>query len=330
MGICDALNELSNRNWRLGKHDIALQHAQQSLDLARQLKDRKRESAGLFFLASIHAERGHYSESHKYFENALVISQEINDTRRIGSILLNWGTTYYYEGNYATAEKHLTECLASFREIGDKRTIAICQNNLGNIYYIGNDYATAEKYYKSSLDFGRESDNSYLKLLSLASLGITAFQQGRYADADAYYEEGMIFGRVLKHATLTSLIHCYQGLLALARRQSSKARESFHMGLELAHEGDVKAYIIYNLIGCACVRLAENANQTAVKLLSTSTALADSIGFKMESELKQPYEDALSTAKEKMTKEEFDSAWTGGQNMTQEQAIKLELKGQSS
>jgi adenylate cyclase len=329
-GICDALKELSNRNWRSGKHDVALQFAQQSLDLARQMNDRKREAMGLFFLASIHAERGHYPESHKFFESALAISKETNDTRRIGSTLLNWGTTYYYEGDYATAEKYIAESLAFYREIGDKRTIAISLNNLGNIFYLKPDYQTAKKYYSDSLALGRESDDRYIKTISLASLGITAFQQGRYEDADAYYEEGMINSRFLSHAVLTSLIHCYQGLLALVRGQIQGARKSFHAGLKLAHESDIKAYIIYNLIGCACVHLAENKTETAVKLLSTTSAIADSIGFKMEPELNQPYEDALSKAKEKMTEDEFSSAWNEGQKTTQEQAIEFELKGQSS
>lgn len=329
-GICDALKELSNRNWRSGKHDVALQFAQQSLDLARQLKDRKREAMGLFFLASIHAERGHYPESHNFFESALAISKENNDTRRIGSTLLNWGTTYYYEGDYATAEKYISECLAFFREIGDKRTIAISLNNLGNIFYLKPDYETAKKYYSDSLALGRETDDRYIKTISLASLGITAFQQGRYEEAGAYYEEGMENSRILNHAVLTSLIHCYQGLLALVHGQIQSARESFHSGLKLAHEGDIKAYIIYNLIGCACVHLAEEKTQAAVKLLSISSAIADSIGFKMESELKQPYDNALATAKEKMTEDEFSSAWNEGQETTQEQAIEFELKGHSS
>ena len=89
-------------------------------------------------------------------------------------------------------------------------------------------------------------------------------------------------------------------------------------------------YVIYNLIGCACVHLAEEESVIAVKLLGTSSALAESIGFKMEPELKQPYENALTLAKEKLNEEEFSSSWNEGQNITSEQAIELELKGKPS
>jgi predicted ATPase/class 3 adenylate cyclase len=326
-GVCDALKDLSNRHWRMGKHDLALQLARESLDVARQINDRKREAAGLFFIASILGERGQYQESHEYFRGSLEISKEINDTRRIGSTLLNWGTTYYYEGNYVTAEKYITESLAFYREIGDKRTIAISLNNLGNIFFLKNDYQTAEKHYTDSLALGRETDDRYIKSISLASLGITTFQQGKYEQADAHYEEGMINSRALNHAVMISLLHCYQGLLALVRGNVSSARDSFHAGVKLAHEGDIKAYVIYNLVGCANAHLAENKTLLAVKLLGSSTAIADAIGFKMEPEIKGPYERAIATAKEKLGEDEFSTAWDEGQKMTPDQAVELELKG---
>ena len=324
---CDSLRALSNMYWRLGKHETALQYAQQSLDLARQINDRKREALGLFFLASVASESGRYKESHKYFEGALNISREFNDARRIGSILLNWGITYYYEGDYEIAEKFITESLASYKEIGDKRTIAILLNNLGNIFYLKNDFQSAEKRYKESLALGREIDDSYIKSLSSASLGITAFQQGKLEEAESLYKDGMLHSQKLNHATMISLLHCYQGLLALKRGQIANARKSFHAGLTLSHESDVKAYIIYNLIGYACVFLDENNLPLTIKILSASSSLADSIGFKMEPELKQPYDSALASAKEKMTETEFTTNWDEGQKLTTDQAVDLALKG---
>jgi len=163
----------------------------------------------------------------------------------------------------------------------------------------------------------------------LASLGITAFQQGKYEQADVYYEEGMINSRALNHAVMISLLHCYQGLLALVRGNVASARDSFHAGLKLAHEGDIKAYVIYNLVGCANAHLAENKTSLAVKLLGTSTAIADAIGFKMEPEIKGPYERAIATAKEKLGEDEFSAAWIEGLKMTPDQVIDFELKGRS-
>jgi len=325
-GICDALNELSNVHWRLGESNTALQHAQQSMDLARQIGDKKRESLALFFLATLHSEKGNYAEGHKLFEATLAIGREMNDTRRIASTLLNWGTMYYYEGDYQTAEKYIGESLTFYREIGDKRSIAISSNNLGNIFFLRNDYQTAKRYYTESLTFGREMGDRYTMSLAHISLGITVFQEGNLEEADIHYREGMSLCRALNHKITISLLHCYQGLLALARNQIDTARASFREGLTIAHQSDMKAYIIYNLIGCACVQLAEEKLSDAAKLLSASSTIATSIGFKMESELAQPYEKALASVKEKMSAADFLSAQNDGMKMTIAEAVQFALE----
>jgi len=58
--------------------------------------------------------------------------------------------------------------------------------------------------------------------------------------------------------------------------------------------------------------------------------MADSIGFKIEPELRQPYDKALSSAKEKISEAEFSSAWDEGQKMTVDQAVELAMKGQTA
>jgi len=325
-GICDALNELSNVYWRLGKSDIALQYAQQSVDLARQLDDQKREAMALFFMASIHSEKGNYAESHKFFEATLAIGRELNDARRIGSTLLNWGTAYYYEGDYITAEKYIGESLAFYREIGDKRSTAIASNNLGNIFYLRNDYQTAKKYYTESLTLGYETGDRYTMSLAHISLGITAFQEAKLEEADTHYQEGLTLCRALNHKVSLSLLHCYLGLLALTRNQINKAHESFQEGLTIAHQSDTKAYIIYNLIGYACVYLAEEKLSHTAKLLSASSSLAVSIGFKMEPELERPYASALASVKEKLSESDFLSAQEAGAKMTMDQAVQYVLE----
>jgi len=326
-GVCDALKELSNVHWRLGKHDLALQYAQQSMELARQMKDKKRKAMALFFLASIHSERGNYKVGHKYFEETLAISREINDARRVGSTLLNWGTNYYYEGDYETAEKYVSESLAFYREIGDKRSTAISLNNLGNIFYLKSDYSNAQKHYQQSLAIGRETDDRYIKSISLTSLGITVFQQGKFEEAEAYYREGMTYSRALNHKVNLSLLHCYEGLLALARNQIPSAQESFRTGLTIAHESEIKTYVVYNLVGCACVQLVQNNLTDSAKLLSASSSIGASIGFKMEPEIEIPYKNALSAVKEKMPEDEFSSAWENGNKLSLDQAVEIAFKG---
>jgi tetratricopeptide (TPR) repeat protein len=325
--ICDCLTSISQIEWRLGKLDLGLDHSQQSLELAITLNDRKRQASSLYFMASLYTDRGEYSKAHEYFKKTLDIQREMNDTRRIAASLLNWGSTYYFEGNYKAAQNCLSESIECYHQIGDKRSSAIVLNNLGNIIYLTGDYPGAENYYKQALKIGDEADDLYIKSIALPSLGITAFQQGNFDEAESYYEVGMTINRTMNQARLISLLYCYQGLLAHARGQNSHARRSFLAGLKLAYESDIKTYIVYNLVGCALIALAEGQDINSVTVLGSVSAIATSIGMVMETEIKQPFEKAVSELKLNLAEDEFESSWEAGKVMTTEQAYQFALQG---
>ena len=321
--VCDARSELSYIYWRLGQLDLALSTSHQSLALARQLGDKKREAEAQFFLATIHSERGDYAESHRFFEATIAIGRELNDKRRIGSTLLNWGTTYYHQGDYETAQKHIEESLEFIREIGDKRGLAIALNNLGNIFYLKNDYRTARNYYQEALALGREMADRYTMGIALSSLGITAFQEGQLEEAHARYQAALAISLALNLKADLALLHCYLGLLALARRQFETARECFQAGLSSASAGQIKSYVVYNLIGCACVEVADNKPTRAVALLGAASGNAETIGFRIEPELQRPYDQALQAIKAALSEAEFQAHWETARKLSLEDAIEL-------
>ena len=176
---------------------------------------------------------------------------------------------------------------------------------------------------------GREIDDRYIKSISLTSLGITVFQEGQYDEAESYYREAMTHSQALNHRVTLSLLHCYAGLLALARNQTQAARESFQIGLAIAHESEIKSYLVYNLVGLACVYLAENKLPLSAKLLSAASAIAASINFKMELEIAQPYEKALATLREKMSETDFIAAQKAGAKMTSTEAVQCVQENQN-
>ena len=327
--LCGVLTEIGGVQWRLGNFEVAIEYAQRGLEIARQIDDRKREAASLFFLASIYSEKGEYANGREFFEAAINIGKEVNDARRVGATLLNLGTNYYFQGDYKTAEKYIQESLDFYREIGEKRGTTIALNNLGNIFYLQNDYQTARQYYNQSLSLGREMADSYTISIALASLGITAFQEEKLEEADQLYCEAMTHVSELKHKVLTTLLHCYQGLLSLARKEFASARKSFEAGLTATQQGDIKTYFIYNLIGFGCLYEAEDKPSQAVTTLSAATSIASSIGFKLEPELQRPYEAAFSSAKRKLSETEFLSARETGAKMDIPQAAKFALTGKN-
>jgi adenylate cyclase len=320
-GMCDALIEFGNAYWRLGKFDIALQNAKQGLELAREIGDRKREGEALFFMGTISGQQSRYAESHTYFEESLAIARELNDTRRVAAALMNDGTNYYQLGNYQAARDRIENGLATYREMGDKRGTTIALNNLGNIFYMEADYQTARKHYLESLKLAREASDRYALSLALSSLGITAFQLSDFAAADGYYQESLQVNMQLGDKVGLSLLHCYLGLLALAQGNTGAAREAFAAGISISGETDIKLYLAYNLIGIACALVAEDRPAEAARLLGAVTAYTQTIGFKLETELQQPYDETLVILKERMEAPDFKAAWEDGEKMNIEQAV---------
>jgi len=325
-GIADVLCEIGIIHSRLANYDLAAQYLQQSIDLFRQMDDKRKEAYALSVFGMVKAQVGNFAESHTIFEAALALSRELNDKRRIAGTLNNFSTTYYYEGNYGMAQKLMGESLEVVREIGDKRGIALALNNLGNMFYMKNDFSTAQKYYEESLKLGGESDDKYTRSIALSSLGITVFRQGHLEQAETYYQESLVLNQEMGDKVGLSLLHCYFGLLALAQGQPGAARRSFTEGLTIAHQSEIKLYIIYNLIGMACVFLAEGILAEAVSLLAATSTLAESTGLKIEPELQVPYDQAVMEAREKLSGVDFQSAWAAGQGIMMEDAVSLAIK----
>ncbi len=324
-GICDALGEFGIVHWRLSNYETARQYLEQSLILARQIGDRKKETYVLSVLAQIFAQVGDLAKSHQLFEDALAIAREVNDKRRISGALTNYANTYYYEGNYERAQQLVEEGLTAVREIGDKRGTAILLNNLGNLYYMKNDFDTASKCYQEALILGRESDDKYLKALALCSLGITVFRQGHFIQADLFYRESMLLNREMGDKVGLALMNCYLGLLALAKDQVDSARAFFVEGLMIAHQSRMKSYIIYNLVGLACFHLAIGGLENAAKLLAASSTAAAAIGFKMEPELQEPFDKTLAETRQKLPASTFDVAWKAGSELPLDEVVQFAL-----
>jgi tetratricopeptide (TPR) repeat protein len=323
--MCDIFSEFGNAYWRLGNFDTAFQFAGQGVELARQIGDRKRESESLFFMGTIRGQQARYAESHTYFEETLAIARELHDKRKIASILMNNGTNYYHQGDYSAARELFESGLAAYREMGDKRGTTIAINNLANIFYMEADYQTARTHYMESLRLAHEAGDRYALSLALSSLGITAFQQGNFTEADGYYQESMLIINQLNDKVGLSLLYCYLGLLALAQGQAGAARKSFEEGVSIAWQSDIKLYLGYNLIGIACVLLSEDCPAGTAKLLGAVTAYTQKIGFKLETELQQPYDQALAATKERLDEASFQATWGEGQTMSVEQAVQFAL-----
>ena len=326
IGTSDALCEMGISHWRLSNYEQAAQYLQQALEIARQINDKKKQAYAMTVLGQLKSDVGRYAESREIFETGLALARAMNDKRRIAGILNNYANTYYYEGDYEYAQKLLEESLAVVREIGDKRGEALAQSNLGNIYYLKEDFDTALLHYEGAMQLGYECDDRYIRYVALSCMGITLFRQGKLVEANLCYQECLTIGREMGDKLNLALLHCYLGLLALAQDQPLAARDSFMLGLTMAHQNNVKMYAIYNLIGIASLFAKQGKTSDAVVLLAAADAIRKSIGLKIEPELQEPCDQVLAETRRKLSEEEFRSAWETGAPMDLDHAVKFATK----
>jgi hypothetical protein len=123
-----------------------------------------------------------------------------------------------------------------------------------------------------------------------------------------------------------SLIHCYLGLLALSQNRFQASRAYFVEGLTILPQTENKVYTVYNLIGMAGVLIAEGKPVDCVSLLAGATAIAESIGLKIEPEIQEPYEKAFMEAIQTLSKPEYQAAWEAGKRMDLEQTVQFALE----
>jgi hypothetical protein len=110
------------------------------------------------------------------------------------------------------------------------------------------------------------------------------------------------------------------------QNQPEAARSAFVEGLSIAYQNDAKIYVVYNIIGMACLFQDQGKLQEAVIMLAASDQIANSLGLKIEPELQEPYDKALAKCQEKFSEQDFEITWQAGRNMEFEQAVKFALR----
>ena len=119
---------------------------------------------------------GRYAEAQGYLEESLAIAREIRDGQRIAAALQPLAFACLGQGDLATARKHLDEALALAQNLGNKREIATALNGLAQVHRREGNLDAAEPLYGQALVLSRElgdREHIALSLLNLAMVSIT-------------------------------------------------------------------------------------------------------------------------------------------------------------
>ncbi len=231
-----ALGFLGRAYYSLGDYAKAIEYAQQSLAIAREIKDRLGEGNALGNLGHAYRDLGNYAKAIEYAQQSLAIAREIKDREREGAALVNLGVAYRSLGNYAKAIEYSREWLVIAREIKDRLGEGRALGNLGVAYLDLGDYAKAIEYSQQSLAIAREIKDRQSEGRTLGRLGIAYRSLGNYAKAIEYAQQSLAIDRERKDRQAEGVTLGNLGGAYIPLGNYAKAIEYAQQSLAIARE----------------------------------------------------------------------------------------------
>ncbi|MEA5478360.1 CHAT domain-containing protein [Pseudanabaena galeata UHCC 0370] len=248
-----ALNNIGFTYNALDQYQKAIDNLQQSLKIAREIKDRLGEVPSLVNLGLAYDSLGKYDKSIEFHLQSLAIAREIKNRLGEGASLANLGIAYRSLGKYDKAIEFYLQSLAIAREIKNRLGEGLALGNLGIAYYSLGKYDKAIEFQLQSLAIAREIKNRLGEGTSLGNLGNAYFSLGKYDKAIKFQLQSLAIAREIKDrrsegTALNNLAVAYgklnrdreamiyyQQALSIAREIGNRGSE----GLTLANLGGV-------------------------------------------------------------------------------------------
>ncbi|MFQ5808876.1 MAG: tetratricopeptide repeat protein, partial [Armatimonadota bacterium] len=320
-----ALNGAGFLAFRQGDYAAARAFHEESMEIRRELGDRRGVGTSLNNLGLVAADQGDYEAARAMYEESLAINREEGSKVWEAITLNNLGIVAERQTDYARARELFEQSLAIRRELGEKTGIAGSLNNLAVVARHEGDYAGARALLEESLEIKRELGDRRGVAGSLTNLGIVAERQGDYAAAQALLEESLETKRNLgdKVGVASSLLNL--GVVARSRGDGGRARELFEESLAIRRELGEAPGIAECLEELGGISGAQGEPEVAARLLGASEALREAIKAPVPPDDREEYDSDVATVRAAMDEAAFAAAWSEGRAMTMEEAIAYAL-----
>jgi len=254
---------------------------QESLDIARQLRDKQGAAVSLN-AAAVHArDRGNVQLARSLFEESLALWREVGDQKAVARSLSNLANIVKLQGDNVRACSLYAECLSIFQGMGDRTGVAWSLNHQGDVARDQGDSAAARTLYEEALAIFRELGDRWGIAGTLTDLGSLAREQGNHPTARALYRESIKLFQGLDHKRgIARLLECF-----------------------------------------ACLAAVQHEPERSLRLAGTAAALRHNIGAPLTPSEQAKLEASLHPAREALTNTVGVTAWLEGWDLPVEKAI---------
>lgn len=184
-----AYRRLGDACSRLGKHDEAVEHLQQALNLAENAGDIPNQAHTHHAFARVEEMRGDNQRALEHSGHALHIYQHLGNQVWEANALRATGWYSARLGDYSRGDSACRTALDLYRRYADRHGEAATLNSLGYIAHQVKSLESAVGFYRQALALFRTLGNTYEEAGTLESLGLVHAEAGSHRLARLIWEE---------------------------------------------------------------------------------------------------------------------------------------------
>ncbi len=264
--------------------------------------------------------KNNYKIARRLLEEALNIYRERGDMRRAASTRDALAQVAIAQCDYSRAQSLLEENLASYRALGEQYGTAYPLYHMAHILFLSRgDRAKARDLAEESLALFRAVGNRRLIAYVLSLLGQILSVDREDDRARSMLDESVAIFKVVGDRSGTT-----EALIALARfvayRGKHETAQSFYKeSWELLQAIGARELAVACLEGYGEVLVAQGEARWAVQLWGTAATIRAAIVAPMPPVYRAVYIQAVTSARELLSEETFQSAWIEGSRTPLEQ-----------
>ena len=165
------LNIIAAANSYLSNHYESMRYYLKSLDIFKQLGDKRWEAGVLNNIALQYRDLENYEWALEYLHKSLEIIEGLDDIEGLGDIYETLCRTYFYNNQYSEALHYGEKSLAIYRQINLWHGETEALTSLGNVHTALNHYEEARTCYEKALKISQKIGHRQGEAETLLSIG---------------------------------------------------------------------------------------------------------------------------------------------------------------
>ena len=222
----EVLTNFAQAHNQLGDLTQAEHFASQSLNLALDLKDLRKELAARIMLGRLALQNNRFGQAHQQLQQALVLADTLDDSDARASIHFRLGMAFRKIGEHNLALEHMQHAASLYQRLNDLSSysytlVYIAESHLESAGGI----AQAEQYLLEALAISEQINNVMRTAIVKQSLGRVSRLRGENLQAAQYYNAALQQFRQIGAQTYVQESALALAELALMQQQFSQTEQ---------------------------------------------------------------------------------------------------------